>query len=228
MPQKRRRKAGPFERGATYRATSAFEAERDRFDPAERLIYFRHAVSIYDSMEGWFFYVEGGRSRLRTWDLPLGSLPARVPFEKLADVDPLVVAAETGDAQLLAQLVSTRRKDDPFVRVALDAAVETGETECAAAIARHAKLSMRFKVAALCDAATGRRADVARALLDAGVPAASRAIWPAVWSGSAPILEELLARGAEVRKSGQSLASLLEYSERQNHRSVTKILRKLG
>lgn len=228
MP-KRRRKAGPFERGATYRATSAFEAERDQFDPTERLVYFRHAVSVYDSMEGWFFYVNGPRRRLRTWDLPLGCLPARVPFEKVADVDPLVVAAEAGNVEALAQLlVRNRRQDDPFVRVALDVAVEAGEAEAAAAIARHAKLSTRVKVAALCEAATERRPEVARALLDAGVPAASRAIWSAVWSGSASILEELLARGAEVRKSGQSLASMIEFSERQNHRSVTKILRKLG
>lgn len=227
MP-KRRRKAGPFERGATYRATSAFEADRDRFDPAERLVYFRHAVSVYDSMEGWFFHVERGRGRMRTWDLPLGSLPARVPFEKVADVDPVVVAAATGNVVELARLARGRRKDDPFVRVALDVAVEAGKATAAAAIVRHAKLSERVKVAALCEAASERRADVARALLDAGVPAASRAIWPAVWSGSAPILEELLARGAEVRKSGQSLATMLEYSERQNHRSVKKLLCKLG
>ncbi|HEY6728679.1 MAG TPA: hypothetical protein VI197_31925 [Polyangiaceae bacterium] len=227
MP-KRRKKAGPFERGATYRATSAFEAERDRFDPAERLVYFRHAVSVYHSMEGWFFYVDGGRGRLRTWDLPLGSLPRRVPFEKVADVDPLVVAAETGTVKPLARLLRNRRKDDPFVRVALEAAVDAGEAGAAAAIVRHANLSTRLKVAALCSAASERRRDVALALLDAGVPAASRALWPAVWSGSASILAALLARGAEVRKSGQSLASMLEYSERQNHHGVTKLLRKLG
>jgi len=49
-----------------------------------------------------------------------------------------------------------------------------------------------------------------------------------VWSGSACILEELLARGAEIEKSGQSLASMLEYSERQNHHGVLRILRKLA
>jgi len=227
MP-KRRKKAGPFERGATYRATSAFEAERDRFDPKERLVYFGHAVSIYESMQGWFFYVDGGRGGLRSYDLPLGSAPGRVPFEKVADVDPLVVAAEAGNAKRLAQLVRNRRKDDPFVRVALETAVDAREAAAAAAIVRHAKLSTRIKVAALCSAASERRFEVARALLDAGVPAASRALWPAVWSGSARIVEELLARGAEVRKSGQSLKSMLEYSERQNHPSVTKILRKLG
>jgi len=229
-------KAGPFERGATYRAKSAFQAFRDHFDPAERLVYFRHAVSIYDSMQGWFFHVDAvdgakgakaARSQVRAWDIELGSVPEEVPFEKLADVDVVVVAAETGDVDALTELVRTRRKDDPFVRVALDVAVEVGEAAAAAAIARSAKLSKRVAVGALCQAATERRPEVARALLDAGVPAASRAIWPAVWSGSASILEALLARGAKVEKSGQSLASLLSYCERQNHESVAQILRKL-
>ena len=226
MP-KRRGKAGFFERGATYRATSAFEAERDRFDPAERLVHYRHAVSIYDSMQGWFFYVEGAK-RLRTWDIPLGSLPAEVPFEKLADVHPIVVAAAADDAGELGELVRQRKKDDPFVRVALEVAVESGAAAAAAAIVRHARLSPRVAVAALSHAATHRQPDAARALLDAGVPAASSAIWPAVWSGSASILEELLARGAEIKKSGQSLASMLAFSERQNHHGVLEILRKQG
>jgi len=179
-------------------------------------------------MEGWFFYVEGTRNRLRTWDIALGSLPAEVPFDKVADVAPVIVAAHAGDVDQLRELVSGRPKDDPFVRVALEVAVDEGAAAAAATIVEHAKLSRRISVAALCEAATNRRPEVARALLDAGVPAASHAIWPAVWSGSADVLEQLLARGADVRKSGQSLASMLEYSERQNHPSVTKILRKLA
>lgn len=54
------------------------------------------------------------------------------------------------------------------------------------------------------------------------------AIWPAVWSGSANIFGKLLERGANVKKSGQSLASMLEDSERQHHPGVLKLLRKLG
>jgi len=52
-------RADSFERGATYRARTAFDTALDHFDPSERLVYFRHSLSSYDSMQGWFFYVDG-------------------------------------------------------------------------------------------------------------------------------------------------------------------------
>ena len=217
-----------FERGAIYRAKEAFDALRDHFDPSERLIYFQHAVSIYDSMQGWFFHVESARRRIRTWDVGLGPYSGPIPFEKIAEVAPLVRAAESGDVSEVGRLAAARRTDHPIVRVAMDAAIDHGRASTAATLIATGKLSPQFQKRALSDAARAKALDVTRALLDAGVPASPKAIWPAVWSGSLEVVELLIERGADVAKAEQSISTMIAFCERQNHLRLAELLRGLS
>src|SRR5258708_38146872 len=134
--------AEPFERGATYRATEAFRSLRDQFTTEERLIYYHHSQSIYDDAQGWFFFVVGAPEIVRAWDIEgLGDPPARIPFEKIADVDAIVVATTHGEAMEVERIAKERAIDDPFSIIAMDIAVEEGRAPVVAAILRGGKLS---------------------------------------------------------------------------------------
>lgn len=58
----------PFRRGRRYRVVKSFEAERDRFEAGEILIYRRDAYSIYDGLTGYFFSETTASRRMRVWD----------------------------------------------------------------------------------------------------------------------------------------------------------------
>lgn len=218
-------KAVPFERGATYRAKEAFEAMRDRFTTDERLVYFHHAQSFYDGAQGWFFYVVGAPEVVRSWDIDgLGDPPSPTPFERIADVDAIVVATTQGDAIEVERLANARAVDDPYLRVAMNVAVEEGRASVVAAILRSGKLPEDRRVRALTAAASAGQLEVVVELLDGGVPAVDEAIWDAVWSGSTAIVELLVARGANPRKTSQTIDSMLAFCERQNRPRIAEIL----
>lgn len=212
----------PFDKGATYRAKEAFVAIRDRFDPTERLVYFHHATSIYDGMEGWFFFVDGEPARVRSWDHGLGESPPN-PFERIAEVDPLVEHAASGRAAEVSRLARDRPLDDAYVRVGMGVAVEAGHAAVVRVLAVGERLSRERLFGFLEAASSAKQLEVARALVERGT-VSDRAVWSAVWSGSTDIVELLVANGADPRKMGTPIPDAIAFCGRHGHAKIAAIL----
>ena len=217
----------PFERGATYRAKQDFDAMRDRFVASERLVYWMHAQSIYDDKQGWFFLVVGGgQNRSRAWDIDgLGDPPAPTPFEKLEDVHPIVSAAEGGRVDEVRAWLG-RGVDLAYVRVALDVALEAGQSATTIELTTNGGLDPTNKDRALGEAAVKGKLEVVRALIAAGIPASGAALGRAIWARDKAMVELLLAHGADPNDTGRPLAEWITFLERQNRPDIVAVVTK--
>jgi hypothetical protein len=209
-----------FEIGATYRARHALPPFRDAFDPGERLVFFRHAFSIHEDMNRWLFHVVDAPGKIRSWDSEADA-PQETPFERIADVAPIVSASAANDADSVGRLAASC--DAAYLLVALDVAVGADRPEIVRVLTRSRKLPTGALETALQAAAASNKLEATRALLGEGVRS-DEALWCAVWSGSTENVELLIAHGADPGKMSQPIDGAVAFCERQGYAEIARIL----
>jgi len=218
-----------FTRGATYRVTRTFTGERDEFVEGETLVYWRHAVSIYDGLQGFFFLVPDG-SIVRSWDLALRATLEDPPFVQVAGVADVILAAEAGDAARVSALLDPDAEGDGAARrLALESAVVRGRAKVVAEmVGRPAFATLRQR--ALFDAAAAGQPLVLEVLLAAGVDADSvddsgqTALRSAVFGGHESSVARLLAAGADPDRDAWKRAGMIDFARRQGSLGIAALL----
>ena len=163
-----------FEYGAIYATRLDFEAFRDRFKRGETMLYWRHATSIYDSMQGWFFLAADGAPReCRSWDVEIGADVSDAPsrFEHIGDPPELIAAATAGDRDWVARACDLPRApyDAAISRLALEAAISRGHVSATLALLKALTSAWARSNLPLRHAVFSGQPAVAKALVDFGL-----------------------------------------------------------